>query len=127
MILAGAKHGHATSSPIVKEAKSYLCAIKSAFEFGAHNVIIEGDCLLLIRSRQIHDTFVGSLVRDVLSFIEHFDFISWFFVKRDDNEVAYDLAHKQPSCPVVWKSAVSKDILSWDSDDMHAYVNNHLI
>jgi len=48
IVLAGAKHGHMTSGPLIEEAKSCLHAMKKAFEFGARSLVVEGDCHPLI-------------------------------------------------------------------------------
>ena len=80
---------------MVEEARSCSYAVKSAFEFSAHTIILEGDCLFLIhrlKSSQVHDTFVGFYVRDILSFVKKFEFVSWSFVKRDGSRMTHDLA-----------------------------------
>ena len=85
MLLAGAKNGFGSLAPIIEEAWSCLHTLKSSFVFGARHMIIEGDCLPLInmlKTHQIHGTYVGFLVRDIISFTENFDFVSWSFVKR---------------------------------------------
>jgi len=83
----------------------------------------------MLKSRQIHDTFVVFLVGDILSFIENFDFVGWSFVKRRGNRVAHDLAHRQPLCleGIMWVFEVPDDILSRVSNDMYTYINNRLI
>ncbi|KAJ8447046.1 hypothetical protein Cgig2_033615 [Carnegiea gigantea] len=85
VLLDGAKHGFSSSAPIIEEAWSCLHALKSFFVFGARHMIVEGDCLPLInmlKTHQIHDMYVGFLVRDIVSFTKNFDFVSWSFVKR---------------------------------------------
>jgi len=74
VVLAGAKHGHVTSCPLIEEAKSCLYAMKNAFEFGACRLVVEGDCLSLItmlQSRLIHDTSTGFFVEDILFFLKN--------------------------------------------------------
>ncbi|KAJ8429791.1 hypothetical protein Cgig2_011307 [Carnegiea gigantea] len=77
----------------------------------------------------IIDTTVGFFVRDILSFIEHFDFVSWSFVKRGGNRVVHDLAHRQPLClgGKVWGSDAPDDILERASEDMYTFVDRNLI
>ena len=57
IIIVGAQHGTKTVDPLLEEARSCLHAIKCALEFGARNIVIKVDCLLLInmiKSRQAH-------------------------------------------------------------------------
>jgi len=112
---------------VLAKAKSYLHAMKNAFEFGAHSLIVEVDCLTLInmlKSRQIHDTSIGLFIQDILSFADNFEFVSWSFIKRGGNKVVHHLAHRQPLCleGLVWESDMPEDITSRASDDMYAYV-----
>ncbi|KAJ8451710.1 LOW QUALITY PROTEIN: hypothetical protein Cgig2_018344 [Carnegiea gigantea] len=63
VLLAGAKHNIDVAEPIIEEAKSCPHALKYAFQFGASNIIVEGDCLPLInmlKSSQISNTTVAS-------------------------------------------------------------------
>ena len=132
VILTGAKHGHVQANAIVEEARSCLFAMQSAFEYRARTIIVKGDYLPLInmlKSRQIPDTSVGFFVRDILSFVEQFDFVCWSFVRRGGNSVVHDLTHRQPLCLVgkVWESDVPDDILERASVDMYAFVDHNLI
>ena len=82
VILARAKHGYATSGFIVEEARSSLHAIKSVFEFGVRDVIIDVCCLPLISSR-LAKFMILSLVSwleiYILSFIKNFVFFVGLF------------------------------------------------
>ena len=132
VVFARAKHGRVTSSPLIEEAKSCLHAMKIAFEFGAHRLVVEGDCLSLInmlKSRLIHDTSIGYFVADILTFSAEFDFVSWSFVKKGRNKVVHYLADRQPLCleGLLWDTDVPEDILSRALDDMYAYVTDNLI
>jgi len=92
VLLAGAKYSSDAAEPIIEEAKSCLHALKCAFQFGARNIIVEGDCVPLInmlKSSQIPDTTISFFIRDILSFIVNFDLISSSFVKKEGNRVEY--------------------------------------
>jgi len=57
---------------------------------------VQGDYINVIQKLQnkdIHDTFVGLLIRDILLVTESFQFYFWFDIKRGDNKIAYELAH----------------------------------
>ncbi|KAJ8422423.1 hypothetical protein Cgig2_003003 [Carnegiea gigantea] len=132
VVLAGAKHGTHSAGPTIEEARSCLCAIKTAFAFGARNLIVKGDCLPLIailKSHQVHDDAVGLFARDMLSFPALLDFVSWSFVKRGGNRVAHNIAHRQPFYleGKLWESVVPKDIASPASDDIYAYIEGNFL
>ncbi|KAJ8450340.1 hypothetical protein Cgig2_004797 [Carnegiea gigantea] len=132
VFLAGPKYGRDAAEPFIEEAKACLHALRCVFQFGARNIIVEGDCLPLInmlKSNQVPDTAAGFFIRDILSFIPNFDLISWSFVKRGDNKVAHDLAHKQHYSfeGVLWESVVPDDILSRATDDMYAFIVTNII
>ena len=92
------------------------CNLSSSME-RALSIIIEGDCLPLItnmlKSSQIHNTTVGFYVRDILSFVKWFDFVSRSFIKRCGNRVAHDLTHRRPLCleGKIWDSDIPDDVL----------------
>ena len=105
---------------------------EETFEFGARNVVTQGDWLPLInilKSHQIHDTLAAFSVRDIISLIANFDFISWSLVKRGDNKVAHYLPHRRPYSleGTLWQSVVPDNIVSWASDDIYTYIDVHLI
>lgn len=96
IILAGTKSGSGFAGPLVEEARACLFGLRCAYEWGARNIIIEGDSLGLIqllKTRSTHDNFVGLFVNDILAYVESFDFYAWTFVKRGGNKVAHELAH----------------------------------
>ncbi|KAJ8425826.1 hypothetical protein Cgig2_015901 [Carnegiea gigantea] len=132
VLLAGAKHGRRPASAVVEKACSCLHGLRCAYDFGASNIIIEGDSLTLIQVLQAsitHDNVIGLLVCSILSFIEKFDFFSWYFVKRGGNKVTHDLAHWQPLCleGKLWESDTSESVLSRALDDMHDFLTSNLI
>ena len=73
----------------------------------------------------MHDNLVGLFVKDILSFVEHFDFFLWFFVKRGGKMVAHDLAHKQPLYieGSLWISDLLEEVVTRASEDMYAFIN----
>ena len=132
MTLAGAKHGHGPSNTKVEELKSCLYAVKAAFEFGARIMVIEKYYLSLVhmlRSDHIHDTPIRLYVRDILSFVKRFDFVSWSFVKRGRNRVVHDLTHKQPLYldGKLRDTDIPGDVLDWASQDIYAYIDDNSI
>ena len=100
--------------------------------FGAHNIILEGDCLPLInmlKSSQNTDTTIGFFIRDILFFVVNFDLVSWSFVKRGSNRVAYDCADRHPYHleGVLYESVVPEDVLSRALDDMYVDIDDNLM
>lgn len=65
------------------------------WEVSFRNIVIEGDCLVLINclksSRIVSYVLfeLGILVADILSLSKSFSFISWSHTKRLGNEVAH--------------------------------------
>ena len=74
---------------------------------------MEGDCISFIKmvtSGQISDIVVGFFIREILTFVENFDLVSWSFVKRVSNRVAHDLTHRKSYSleEVLWESQLLK-------------------
>ncbi|KAJ8445873.1 LOW QUALITY PROTEIN: hypothetical protein Cgig2_000185 [Carnegiea gigantea] len=132
VLLTGAKHGRYPASAAVEEARSCLHGLHCAYDFGARNIIVEGDYLAIIQAlqaRTTRDNIIGLFVCSILSFIEKFDFYAWSFVKREGNRVAHDLAHWQPLCleGKLWESDAPESVLTRASDDMYGFLTSNLI
>jgi len=68
------------------------------------------------------DNLVGLFVKDIISFVENFNFHLWSFVKGGGNRVAHNLIQKR-----LWKSNVPKDIHARVLDEMYAYNTDNII
>jgi len=93
---------------------------------------VEGDCLELIqklKSKTIHDNFVGLVVKDILDLIESFSFYSWSYIKRGENKVAHVQAHWQPFSfdSRIWEFDAPENIVSQASNDMYVHIDSNLI
>ena len=117
MFLAGTKYSQVFGGATVEEARACVFGLQSSYAHGSRHIIIGSDCLQLIqmlRSKSILDNLVSLFVKDIISFVEHFDFHSWYFVKRGGNRVAHDLAHWQSICLEgrFWTSDIPGEVLS---------------
>lgn len=132
VLLAATKHSQGFGGATVEEARACLFGLQSAYAHGSRRIIIKSDRLQLIqmlRSQSILDNLVSLFVKDIISFVEHFDFRSWSFVKRGGNRVARDLTHRQSICLEgrLWTFDILGEVLSRASGDMYAYISNNLI
>ena len=108
-----------------------LLGLQYAKEAGIANLIVEGDCLTLInllKFSKVQDTFIGFLVRDILSLATSFSFCSWSFLTRAGNKVAHDLAHLQPYSfnRRVWDVDAPNSILDRAYMDMYEFTNSNI-
>ena len=131
IVLAGAKHGMGFARSLVEEARLCLFGIKCAYEVGVRNIVIEGDCLVLIQmlqSSSIDESTASLFVKEILAFVNQFEFYSWSFVKRGGNRVAHALGHWQPLCleGMLWEVDFSEDILTRASKDMCDFIGLNL-
>jgi len=105
----------------LKEAGACLFAMKKALAHGFRIIVMEGDCLTLIFKLQRKDSpnnMLGLFISDILSSSALFEFVSWSFVKRGGNIVAYAMAKYQPLVfgERIWREGVPNEILdlaSW--------------
>ncbi|KAL0014567.1 hypothetical protein SO802_001636 [Lithocarpus litseifolius] len=77
-------------SPLVGEVKAALCAIKRAIENGFSKIIVEGDALSNTGMKPHWS--VAEVITDILDFVKCFDAISFSFMYRESNVLAYLLA-----------------------------------
>ncbi|XP_075636673.1 uncharacterized protein LOC142608901 [Castanea sativa] len=82
-------------TPLIIEAKAALRALQFAAELGFNQVILEGDCQVLIKALKEDSMFLcidGLFIEDVLLDAIFFNELHYSHVKRGDNKVAHSLA-----------------------------------
>ncbi|KAJ8428491.1 hypothetical protein Cgig2_029944 [Carnegiea gigantea] len=85
MLLTIVKHHRGYAGAPAEEARACLYGLLCAHAYGIHNIIVESDCLELIQmleNKSIYDNCISLFARDIISFVQNFDFYSWSFVKR---------------------------------------------
>ena len=115
----------------MEEARACLFGLRCTRDAGVHNILVEGDCLMLIQMLQINrfKIPVGFFVQDILAFALSFDFFFTVFCQEGGNRVAHDLAHLQPySCSGrLWEGHVPEGIVSRTSNNMYEFINASII
>lgn len=131
VVLAGIKQGPGFTEPVLEEALACLMGLRRALAAGLNNVVVEGDCLPPIQAlgrNKIQDSFVGFIVKDILSVVCSFRFCSWSFVKQGGNRVTHELVHLQPFsfCLRIWESEVPDSIAERAFEDMYLFLNSNI-
>ncbi|KAJ8449837.1 hypothetical protein Cgig2_001493 [Carnegiea gigantea] len=92
ILLAGSKQGAGFGGALVEEARASLFGLRCTRDTGVRNILMEGDCLMLIQMLQIN----RFKIPDILAFALSFDFFSRSFVKREVIELLMILATSNP-------------------------------
>ena len=91
--------------PKIAEALALCCAVSLALDEGLHKVIMQSDCLLLIKKVNAteKDHFItGHFVADIKCLVQNFVSISFHHVSRSANGVAHLFARE--SKPVAYST-----------------------
>ncbi|XP_062100654.1 uncharacterized protein LOC133806581 [Humulus lupulus] len=81
--------------PTIAEALAVYHSILLCSRLGYHMVVIESDCAIVVRainSHKIEHSYLGYIIRDILSYCNSFHSISFNFCPRMANGVAHSLA-----------------------------------
>ncbi|KAJ8436873.1 hypothetical protein Cgig2_002373 [Carnegiea gigantea] len=89
VLMSGVKQGAGFVNADLEEARSCLFTLQCIREERHDVLIMEGDYLQLIQK-------LRSKISQGLTCVESFSYLSWAYVKRGGNQVAYELAHWQP-------------------------------
>ena len=98
-MMAGVEQGRGFTKPMVEELLTCLLGMRCALEAGFDNIVLEGDCLPLIQllgKTKVQDSFVGFIIKDILSLVGSFSFCSWSSVTSGGNWIAHDPVQLQP-------------------------------
>lgn len=70
-----------------------------AIQCSASHVALESDCLeviMKIKAKQIEDSYLGFIIKDILCLVKNFDCISFHHISRDANGAAHEMPHLFP-------------------------------
>ncbi|XP_074314873.1 uncharacterized protein LOC141651044 [Silene latifolia] len=109
--------------PQILEAEAILLGLAEARRHGVTKVVLESDCLNVIRdlkSRSTGRSDIFQIYDDIHDLCSYFESVKFLFVRRKFNSVAHELAHVRPwqLGRRIWYEVLSQNIAEFVSFDL---------